>query len=316
MRTASKRLPAAQPASYPDPGKIREIESDAMLRANPAAALIYGAESGDLQLSERALLEKIDHAALTEALFWWVANEPLVRSDDGSGREQKEEDAYFGKIVRQLVEKGASIEARKYGETPLMMAAEHGETAAVKILVEKGARIDARGPDGETALIRAAYGGCICGPYTEGPARLLLDHGADIEATDQRGGTALVYAGASGFSWTVKMLIERGANLEASNNDGETALLAASGAGVNDSIGAVRILLNAGASIEARNKKGETPLIKAASGQYESTKIVKLLLDHGADVDVRDNRGRTALDAAARRHDAELVALLKARSGN
>jgi ankyrin repeat protein len=60
--------------------------------------------------------------------------------------------------VQQLLQQGANIEAKddKYGDTPLIDAAEKGLVDVVKLLLDKGANIEAKNNDGDTALLYVA----------------------------------------------------------------------------------------------------------------------------------------------------------------
>ncbi len=77
--------------------------------------------------------------------------------------------------VRQLLDKGADINARSNGRTPLMWAAQNGNTIVLEQLLSKGANINATGIFGWTALILAAQQGhtdCV---------KVLLEHGANMD---------------------------------------------------------------------------------------------------------------------------------------
>jgi uncharacterized protein len=95
-----------------------------------------------------------------------------------------------------LLANGAGLEARDVdGATPLIRAAESGNTDVVKLLLERGANVEARDKDGHTALIAA---GCECAsidmPETIDVLRLLLAKNADVDARDSAGQTALMTA--------------------------------------------------------------------------------------------------------------------------
>ena len=63
-------------------------------------------------------------------------------------------------VARLLLERGASIEQRdRQGLTPLIMASELGDEAAIKLLLENGASIRARDKFGLDAKARAIRAG-------------------------------------------------------------------------------------------------------------------------------------------------------------
>ena len=85
----------------------------------------------------------------------------------------------------------------------LMMAALHGQRAAVTMLLEAGAYVDARDLAGLTALHHAATS---THPQRRAVAELLLAAGADRSARTDRGLTALELARAAGHADLVELL--------------------------------------------------------------------------------------------------------------
>jgi len=93
-----------------------------------------------------------------------------------------------GAVLQQLLEKGAELEAKDYGDrTPLSWAAENGHEAVVRLLLEKGAELEAKDYGDRTPLLWAAWRG------HEAVVRLLLEKGAELEAKDD-GRTPLLWA--------------------------------------------------------------------------------------------------------------------------
>jgi ankyrin repeat protein len=274
-----------------------------------AQTLSEAAETGDAELVKSWLAGGVDRKALNEALLAAAGSEPLVVNDQGAF------DLRYGEIARLLLEKGASIRARNAeGSTPLIVAANHGETAVVRLLLHKGAEIEAADNEGITALIAAA---CDCPiidmPDTDDSVKLLLENGANIEAKDKQGRTALMFAAAWGRAWILQILLDKGARIDARDDQGNTALLLSVTGSALPMAEAVQLLLARGADIEASNNDGDTALILAASSRgYEDVKIVQMLLDHGADVLARNKQGHTALEMAARKGSPQVVALLRA----
>ena len=95
-------------------------------------------------------------------------------------------------IIELLLKNNANINAKNsYGETPLMMASQHGCSHIVKLLLdwrdELGAGVDLNARDiyGETALIKAAKWARV------DVVELLLQHGCLDEFQDHRGFYAL-----------------------------------------------------------------------------------------------------------------------------
>lgn len=92
--------------------------------------------------------------------------------------------------LQLLLEKGANIEARTdfYSQTSLMLAAQGGHYAVVRLLLKEGAAINARDARQWTALIVAAESG------REAVVRLLVEKGADLKQRCHNGQTAKEHA--------------------------------------------------------------------------------------------------------------------------
>jgi ankyrin repeat protein len=106
--------------------------------------------------------------------------------------------------VRDLLEKGARPDSQnnKVGCSALMFAAAFGELGAVQTLLAGGATVDLKTPDGETALMLAAWGG------HQQVVKLLISNGADINARGgPLGGTALHSALWEGHAHVIAELL-------------------------------------------------------------------------------------------------------------
>jgi N-acyl-D-amino-acid deacylase len=207
--------------------------------------------------------------------------------------------------TRTLLDRGRSVEGRdRDGNTPLMLAALHGDAALVKLLLARRADPRAANDEGTTALLWSID--------DRDKLEALLAAGADPRAAAKSGFTPLIaaanyHANAS----AVKLLLDHGADAKQTSPAGTTALLLAAGSDPD----AVKLLLEHGADARSRNAAGATPLhVAAARGDAKSA---TLLLDAGADPNVRDVAlGRTPLHWAAQAGSAEVVALLLARGAD
>eukprot|EP00752_Nemacystus_decipiens_P012595 g11155.t1 len=122
-------------------------------------------------------------------------------------------------FVTEYVQGGGDCSVQdSIGDTPLMVAVESEQTAAVRMLVKEG-RVDvnrASETTGETPLMLAAYYG-----HTN-LARVLVDEGgADLECRNRKGETALSLACFWGNEDTVEYLLEAGADPNARSEAGE-----------------------------------------------------------------------------------------------
>ena len=195
----------------------------------------------------------------------------------------------------------------RIGVTPLLVAANSGNSRIVERLLARGADIHALTFEGATALMLATIANDVAS------IEMLLRKGADVNAAATKGQTALMLA-----SWSdatnrgpsridaVQLLVNAGANIDARDAEGRSALV---GAAKADNREAAEFLLNNGSDVNATSIKGRTALMEAAdAGNVE---MMRLLLSRGADANVKDNEGKTALmDAAFLNRKPEAVAVL------
>ena len=122
--------------------------------------------------------------------------------------------------VKYHLERGADIEGKKGGHTPLHLAAAYNPNVeTTKFLVSKGANIRARcDGSGMTPFIEAVSMGQV------EVAQFLLSVGSDVNAKLNNGGTGLHIATERGHVETVKFLVSKGLDVNAKNNDGKSPL--------------------------------------------------------------------------------------------
>ena len=168
----------------------------------------------------------------------------------------------------------------------LVLAAQEGHLAVVRLLLEAGADKDAADTDGDTALHIAAKEGHL------EVVRLLLEAGADKDAADTDGYTPLHFAARKGHLEAIRLLLETGADKDAATTHGSRALHIAAQEG---HMAVVRLLLEAGADKDAADTDGDTALNHAA--HYGHLEVVRLLLQ----------AGDTALHIAARDGNLEAI---------
>lgn len=169
-------------------------------------------------------------------------------------------------------------------EAEMLEAAGKGNTARVRELLDSGVKVNMRGPDRNTPLMEAAYGG-----HAE-TVKLLLERGADPSVKKRDGATA----------WTLtsnSQVLDVFKNVE--------ALVTAAGEG-NET--AVKDLMRKGTPINALNRSGEAPLHTAS--WHGKTEIVKLLLDNGANPELKKADGATPLSLASGQNHQQIVTLL------
>ncbi|MCE9596119.1 MAG: ankyrin repeat domain-containing protein [Planctomycetes bacterium] len=220
------------------------------------------------------------------------------------------------RLVRELLDRGAEVDAGRSQLTPIAHAAARGAHEIVELLRSAGAVIsvvtsvylgDRRAvaeadlvvdEEGTPLLLHAAQSldAQIVGD--------LLDGGANTAATDRFGETALHRVAdlrrtdGPKAGRVARLLIERGALVDACNRDGVTALHQAVRA---RNLAVVEVLLDRGANLNAADKRGSTPLHRASSSTgagntvgIDPAPFVDLLLARGADPKQKDKRGRVA----------------------
>ncbi|MBA4389946.1 MAG: hypothetical protein C0399_03310 [Syntrophus sp. (in: bacteria)] len=249
-------------------------------------------------------------------------------------------------IVKLLVEHGAIIDAGKDAgnRTPLIEASGHGYADVVQYLIAKGADVQAKGK-GLTPLLAAfAWGNLRLGPPGDKvkTIRILLENGADVNVQDESwlktGRTPLMYAVMQGDAALVQTFLAKGARLDLKNKDGDTALslakkdgleyiaqlLEKSANGKNGSsqqpdltlhplfnavkegrLDKVKALIAKNADANLRTSSGSTPLMYAADGNRLD--IVRFLLDKGADVNAKNGANNTALIYASIKGNADIA---------
>jgi ankyrin repeat protein len=175
-------------------------------------------------------------------------------------------------------------------DTPLLLAAEHGQLEVVRVLLDLGATLDYTGRWGLDPLGGAAQSGNV------EILRLMLERGAKVNAASGRG-TALHVAAQFGNLEAARFLIEQGADVNAGTAvGGYTPLHAAS---FRDTGEVAELLIARGAGVNAIDPRGGTTPLHAAAGAG-NVAVARVLLANGAEVNLRDHRGMTPLAWAER----------------
>lgn len=151
--------------------------------------------------------------------------------------------------VQSLLDRGIdpnTIEARR-GDPALIFAIRNGSPKALTVLLKaRQLNLEARAPNGDTALMVAAYKG------NREAVVSLLNGGAE---PNRPGWTALHYAASAGNVEIVRILLEKSAYIDAEAPNKTTPLMMAARSGQTDT---VKLLTDEGADVGLRNTLGMT----------------------------------------------------------
>ena len=171
--------------------------------------------------------------------------------------------------VKKLLASGLSPNtlAPVTGEPLLIVAIREGSKGVSELLLaEKGLDIELSAPNGNTALMMAAF------KHNQAVLEKLLARGAVV---NRQGWTALHYAAAGGDAAIVALLAGKGAVLDAVAPNGLTPLMLASSEGHPEAVG---VLLERGANAAFVNQHGQSA--REAALYRDRPDIVKLLDAH------------------------------------
>ncbi|XP_040289762.1 serine/threonine-protein phosphatase 6 regulatory ankyrin repeat subunit A-like [Bufo bufo] len=158
----------------------------------------------------------------------------------------------------------------KNGWSPLLLAAEKGHIAIVKILLQNHARVDVFDEHGKAALHLACENG------HDKIADVLLWHKAFVNAKTKLGLTPLHLCSQNGFNHLVKLLV--GTHLASIDIMSLTKRTPLHLAALNGQLDVCNSLLTMKADVYAADIEGQTPLHLAAENDH--SEVVKLFLKH------------------------------------
>lgn len=199
--------------------------------------------------------------------------------------------------------------AARERDMELINAARRGDAQAVKQLLEQGASVEARDNSGQTALIAAAYVNHL------EVAALLIQAEADVNVQDDTQQSAYLISTSDGFLELLQMTLKAGADVHSLDSYNGTGLIRAADRGhveiIRDLLKTdIKIdhvnRLGWTALLEA---------IILDDGGWRHTEVVRLLVETGADVNLADGNGVTPL-AHARQHGyEEMIEILESAGG-
>ncbi|XP_073186110.1 uncharacterized protein [Lepidochelys kempii] len=204
------------------------------------------------------------------------------------------------KIIAMLMEYNADISrtTRVNDWSPLLVAAERGHTAIVKILLQHHARVDVFDEHGKAALHLAAENG------HDQIADVLLWHKAFVNAKTKLGLTPLHLSAQNGYNHLVKLLVETHlASIDAMTLTKRTPLHLAALTGQLD---VCTSLLSMSADVNATDMQGQTPLHLAAENDH--SEVVQFFLKHKPELVTSANvEGSTCAHIAASKGSVAVI---------
>ena len=248
----------------------------------------------------------------------------------------------YKKSVNLLLERGAKVDFQRVSDkaTALMLAANEGNVAMVKLLLKKGARVKVRDVNGKTALNYAqaphviSGGGWGPGLFPQWATYRLFRVATNANHTaiakllpaDQLGPDGfhnLHHAAISGDLATVVANVDGGVAIDLLDSDGWTALMRACLWGHLD---VVKALLSRGARTDAQaDVGGGTALMFAClhgpkvppphpAPRWDADKalaVVEILLEHGARPEQGNWKDETAVMLARQAGAKDIVRVLE-----
>ena len=201
-----------------------------------------------MQARRRAALAACARAALALLAAYAAAPAPAAGAPDAEADAvtffravQIDDD----RAVRNVLARGLDPNVRDpaSGETGLILAMRYEAMRSARVLLaHPQLKIDAQAPNGNTALMMAAY------QKNKDAVLALLDKGAQV---NRPGWTALHYAAAAGDLDIMKLLLERHAYIDAESPTGATPLMLAAREGQEEAVG---LLLDEGADATLKDR--------------------------------------------------------------
>lgn len=192
----------------------------------------------------------------------------------------------------------------KNGDTPLHVAALHGQLAVAQELIAAGADVNAKNNYG--AFTPGDLWDVFSSNNHKDPVSLLTVHGVD--AKDMKNGYTPLHLClfASRHKEVMELLVAKGADVNAQASSGASPLFFAV---LRDQKDDVAFLVDHAANVNASDAYGDTILDAALHLQFGS--MIQMLVDRGADVNAVDQSQHRPLTYALQMDDHHWADLLR-----
>ncbi len=211
-------------------------------------------------LNRKPSINEVDENGWTD-LHWAAAMDlpgialSLVNAGGNVDETTKTDEKLFTKTLRARLNRadtGFSWNVwRRYGDTPLHIAALTNSPKTADVLIDDGAFVNVENTQGETPLHYAIWGKSI------EISRILISNGAYVNLRNSFGTTPLQYAAHQNLPDIIKLLVSHRARINARNQNGLTALHFAVS---TESLDAANALVELGADIYIQNRRGLSPV--------------------------------------------------------
>lgn len=198
-------------------------------------------------------------------------------------------------LLRLLLLKGLDVNSQSDTGTPLIWAAGHGQSDAVKVLLEHNADPSIETDDNITAILSSTAAGSL--PCLE----LLIQAGGKVNVT-AGGATPLHIAADNGSPDIINCLLKAGADPDAPDEDGLKPVQVAAARGNRN---AVEILLPITSQISSVPEWSVDGIMQFETGSEQEVKVQRDAITPKTDVpEVSPEAKKKSAEAKSRGHDA------------
>lgn len=202
-------------------------------------------------------------------------------------------------VDRLLSKRQTDIESKgQYGRTPIMVAAEKGQTNMFEFLVSKGCSLSLVDDTGNNIL----HVSCITGNI-DIIKYLLSSASVSIDDKGICGRTAVMMTAYHGHLNVFELLVSKHCDLSIADNKGNNILHLAS---LGGNVGIVRyVLTRKETDIESRGESGRTAIMMAAQNGHKH--VFDLLVNEECNMSIVDNEGDNILHTSSLGDSVEIV---------